>query len=110
MFKDSVINNKKKTEFEKKHRKKILQLRNRFLGEWASSILGLKESHFKNYINIVTNKSFIKDDYSIMVKQIESDFKDNNIKISFSEIELKLKEFQIKANVIMENKLKLDSF
>ena len=33
-----------------------------------------------------------------------------SIKISFKEIEFKLKDFQIKANIIVENKFKLNNW
>ena len=51
MFKDSVLQNKKKRDFEKKQRLNVLVLRNRFLGEWASNILGLNQAYMKNYVS-----------------------------------------------------------
>ena len=84
-------------------------MRNKFLAEWASTILGLDENNKKEYIKKVTKLEFKKHDKSYVIKEIEKDFADNNI-ISFNEIELKIKDFQIKANVIAENKFKLNNW
>ena len=110
MFKDSVIINKKKKDFENKHRLNVLSLRNKFLAEWASNILGLKEVNMKNYISTIINTDLKKPNSKIVINIIEEDFIKNNIKISFRDIEYKMNEFQLKANVITENKLKLDNW
>ena len=107
MFKESVIVNKRKKDFEKKQRLSALHLRNKFIGEWASTILGLNDHKKRKYINKVTSPEFKKDENKFVIKKIEKDFANNNIKISFKEIELKIKDFQIKANIIVENKFKL---
>ena len=108
MFKDSVIENKKKKDFEKKQRLNSISLRNKFLGEWASTILGLDDNKKREYINEVIN--FKKKKNIFNIKKIEEDFAKKNIKISFKEIELKTKDFQIKANVVVENKFKLNNW
>ena len=59
-------------------------------------------------INKVIN--FKKKEYKFVVKKIEQDFAKNNIKISFKEIELKVRDFQIKANIVVENKFKLNNW
>ena len=110
MFKDSILENKKKQDFEKKQRLKALCLRNKFLGEWASSILGLKYMHFKSYVKQITTSELINSEYKNVIKKIELDFQKNNIKIAYNEIEFKVKEFHMKANVIVENKFKLTKF
>lgn len=109
MFRESVIQHKRKKELEKKRRLNVLYLRNKFLAEWASSILRLDNNKKRKYIKKVTSREFKKDDNKYVVKEIEKDFANNNIKISFNEIELKIKDFQIKANIIEENKLKLNN-
>ena len=109
MFKENVIKNKNKRDFEKKHRLKVLALRNKFLGEWASNILGLNDLQKKKYITRVTKSEICDADYKIIIKDIEKDFKKKDIKISSREIEFKIKDFQLKANVIIENKLKLNT-
>ena len=110
MFRDDVIENKRKKELEKKRRLNVLYLRNKFLAEWASTILGLNENKKREYIKKVTRLESKKDQNSYVIKEIEKDFANNNIKISFNEIELKIKDFQIKANVIAENKFKLNNW
>ena len=108
MFKDSVIENKKKKDFEKKQRLNSISLRNKFLAEWASTILGLDDNKKREYINEVIN--FKKKKNIFIIKKIEEDFAKKNIKISFKEIELKTKDFQLKANVVVENKFKLNNW
>ena len=110
MFRDDVIENKRKKELEKKRRLNVLYLRNKFLAEWASTILGLNENKKREYIKKVTRLESKKDQNSYVIKEIEKDFANNNIKISFNEIELKIKDFQIKANIIAENKFKLNNW
>ena len=92
MFKEGAIENKRKKDFEKKQRLNTLYLRNKFLGEWASTILGLDDNKKKIYINQVTSSKFKKDENKFVIKKIEKDFTKNNIKISFKEIELKVKD------------------
>ena len=87
MFKESVIAHKKKLDFEKKQRLKAMSLGNKFLGEWASNVLGYNQSQKSNYISII-NKVVLKNDNSRdIIRKIE-------------------KDFQMKANVIIENNLK----
>ena len=108
MFKESVIENKRKKDLEKKLRLNALSLRNKFLGEWASTILGLNEEEKLKYIKKVT--SFKKNENKFVIKKVENDFVNNNIDISFKEIELKIQDFQIRANVIIENKFKINNW
>ena len=110
MFKESVIENKRIKDLEKKQRLNAIYLRNKFLGEWASTILGLNDKKKQKYINKVTSLKFKKNEDKFVIKKIERDFVNSNIRISFKEIELKIKDFQIKANVIVENKFKLDNW
>ena len=110
MFRESVIENKRKKELEKKRRLNILYLRNKFLAEWASTILGLNDNKKRKYIKKFTSLEFKKDENKDVIKEIEKDFAKNKIKISFNEIELKIKDFQIKANIIAENKFKLNNW
>ena len=108
MFKENVIENKKKKDFEKKQKLNSIVLRNKFLGEWASTILELSDNEKQKYINKVINLK--KKEYKFVIKKIERDFVKNNIKISFKEIELKVRDFQIKANIVVENKFKLNNW
>ena len=74
----------------------------------ASTILELNDNKKKKYINKVIN--FKKKEYKFIIRKIEQDFVKNNIKISFKEIELKARDFQIKANIVVENKFKLNKW
>ena len=106
MFKENVIENKKIKDFEKKQKLNSIVLRNKFLGEWAATILELSDNKKREFINKVIN--FKKKEHKYVIKKIEQDFAKNNIKISFKEIELKVRDFQIKANIVVENKFKLN--
>ena len=108
MFKNNVIENKKKEDFLKKQRLNVIDLRNKFLAEWASNILELNDKEKLTYIKKVTN--FQREENKFVVKKIEDDFTCRNIKISYKEIEFKIKDFQIKANIIVENKFKLNNW
>ena len=110
MFKNSVIENKKKKALLKKQRLNAINLRNKFLAEWASNILEFNDEEKLTYIKIVTSANFKREENKLVVKKIEDDFASRNIKISFKEIEFKLNDFQIKANIIMENKFKLNNW
>ena len=109
MFKNNVIENKKKNCL-KKQRLNVIDLRNKFLAEWASNILELNDKEKLTYIKKVTNANFQREENKFVVKKIEDDFTSRNIKISYKEIEFKIKDFQIKANIIVENKFKLNNW
>ena len=110
MFKNSVIENKKKKDLLKKQRLNAIDLRNKFLAEWASNILELNDKEKLTYIKKVTSAYSQREENKFVVKKIEDDFASKSIKISFKEIEFKLKDFQIKANIIVENKFKLNNW
>ena len=109
MFKNNVIENKKKNCL-KKQRLNVIDLRNKFLAEWASNILELNDKEKLTYIKKVTNANFQREENKFVIKKIEDDFATRNIKISFKEIELKVRDFQIKANIVIENKFKLNNW
>ena len=108
MFKENVIENKKKKALEKKQKLNSIVLRNKFLAEWASTILNLTDKKKREYINKVIN--FKQKEYKFVIRKIEQDFAKNNVKIAFKEIELKVRDFQIKANIVVENKFKLNNW
>ena len=108
-FKQDVIKKKKKFDLEKKQRLNVVSLRNRFLAEWASNVMGYEKKEIQKYIKKIKKKNNINLDYNQIIKIIEDDFIKSKIKISSKEIEFKVKDFQMKANVIIENKLKLNS-
>ena len=71
MFKNSVIENKKKQDFLKKQRLNVIDLRNKFLAEWASSILELNDKEKLTYIKKVTNANFQREENKLVAKKIE---------------------------------------
>ena len=108
MFKENVVENKRKKDLEKKQREDALLVRNKFLAEWASNILGLNDHKKIKYINKLSE--FTNEKNKFIIKKIEEDFAKNDIHISSKEIELKTKDFHIKANILVENKFKLNNW
>ena len=94
MFKEGAIENKRKKDLEKKQRLNALYLRNKFLGEWASTILGLNDNKKQKYINKVTSSKFKKDENKFVIKKIEKDFAKN-----------KLARFKIPKNIYIVNEI-----
>ena len=68
MFKEKVIENKRKKDLEKKQREDALLVRNKFLAEWASNILGLNEHKKIKYINKLSK--FTKEKNKFIIKKI----------------------------------------
>ena len=62
-----------------------MQLRNKFLGEWASTILQLYDHKRTNYINTVTN--YKDNENKLVIKKIEEDRDNVKIKIMAFDIE-----------------------
>ena len=109
-FKSSVIANKKLIEKEKKQRLNTVKLRNKFLGEWAASILELKPDQKKVYISKVIELDKENINNKAIINKIEKDFKKKKVNISFKEIQFKGNDFYLEANVIIENKFKLNNW
>ena len=109
-FKNSVIENKKFIDAEKKQRLNILSLRNKFLGEWASSILGLNPNQKKLYISNVIKLDLENINSKVIINKIVKDFKKKQINISSKEVQFKTNDFYLEANVIIENKFKLNNW
>ena len=106
MFKENILEYRKKKTIEKKHRLEAVYLKNKFLAEWASNVLELNHNNKAQYLNKTLSLLNEKDKNNLIIKKIEKDFSNNNIKISFDEIELKSKGFQIKAYIIVQNRVK----
>ena len=106
MFKENILEYRKKKTIEKKHRFEAVYLKNKFLAEWASNILELNHNNKVQYLNKTLSLLNEKDKNNLIIKKIEKDFSNNNIKISFDEIELKSKDFQIKAYIVVQNRVK----
>ena len=74
---------------------KISARRNKYLGEWASKILGYDEERQKEYIQEVIKADFAEAGDEDVYRKISSDLKDKNI--SEQEIRNKMQEFNEKA-------------
>ena len=106
MFKENILEYRKKKLLKKNHRLEAVFLKNKFLAEWASNVLELNHNNKAQYLNKTLSLLNEKDKNNLIIKKIEKDFSNNNIKISFDEIELKSKDFQIKAHIVVQNRVK----
>ena len=74
MFKESVIAQKKKLDFEKKQRLKAISLGNKFLGEWASNVLGYNQLQKRKYVSRINKVGLKYDNSRKIIRKIEKDF------------------------------------
>ena len=74
---------------------KISARRNKYLGEWASKILGYDEERQKEYIQEVIKADFAEAGDEDVYRKISFDLKDKNI--AEQEIRNKMQEFNEKA-------------
>ena len=74
---------------------KVSARRNKYLGEWASQILGYNKEKEKEYINAVIKADFAEAGDEDVFRKIKEDLKNNNI--SEAEIRNKMDELNEKA-------------
>ncbi len=74
---------------------KISARKNKYLGEWASKILGYNDEKEKNYIQSVIKADFAEAGDDDVFRKLKSDLKDHNI--SDEEIRKKMDELNEKA-------------
>ena len=74
---------------------KISARKNKYLGEWASKILGYKDEKEKEYIQSVIKADFQEAGDEDVFRKIQADLKGHNI--SDDDIRNKMKEFYEKA-------------
>ena len=74
---------------------KISARRNKYLGQWASQILGYDQEKEKEYIHSVIKADFAEPGDEDVFRKIQSDLKDHNI--SDEEIRKKMDELNEKA-------------
>jgi len=74
---------------------KISAKRNKYLGEWASKIMGNDENQTKEYIQSVIKADFAEAGDEDVFRKIQSDLK--NFNISDEDIRLKMNEMNEKA-------------
>ena len=74
---------------------KVSARRNKYLGQWASQILGYNSDQEKEYIQSVIKADFAEAGDEDVFRKIKADLKDHNI--SEEEIRKKIKELNEKA-------------
>ena len=74
---------------------KISARRNKYIGEWASQILGYSPDQEKDYIQSVIKADFAEAGDEDVFRKVKADLKDQNI--SDEEIRKKMNEFNEKA-------------
>ena len=74
---------------------KISARRNKYLGQWASQILGYDQEKEKEYIQSVIKSDFAEPGDEDVFRKVQSDLKDH--KISDEEIRKKMDELNEKA-------------
>ena len=74
---------------------KVSARRNKYLGEWASKILGYNQEKEKEYINSVIKADFAEVGDEDVFRKLKEDLKNNNI--SDTEIRKKMDELNEKA-------------
>ena len=74
---------------------KVSARKNKYLGEWASNILGHKDEKEKKYIQSVIKADFAEAGDEDVFRKVKADLKDHNI--SDEEIRKKMDELNEKA-------------
>ena len=94
-FDDREKNFEKKFAHDEELQFKISARRNKYLGQWASQILGHDQEKEKEYILSVIKADFAEVGDEDVFRKIKSDLKDQNI--SDEEIRKKMNELNEKA-------------
>ena len=94
-FKDREKNFEKKFAHDEETLFKISARRNKYLGQWASQILGYDQEKEKEYIQAVIKADFEEMGDEDVFRKIKVDLKDHNI--SDEEIRKKMDELNKKA-------------
>ena len=94
-FDDREKNFEKKFAHDQELQFKISARRNKYLGQWASQILGYDQEKEKEYIQSVIKADFEEAGDEDVFRKIKVDLKDHNI--SDEEIRKKMEEFNEKA-------------
>ena len=85
----------KKFAYDEELQFKVSARRNKYLGQWASQILGYNLDQEKEYIQSVIKADFEEAGDEDVFRKIKTDLKDHNI--SDEEIRKKMNEFDEKA-------------
>ena len=95
MFDDKKKQFEKQVELDSEKKFKVASKRNKLLGQWAAKMMGIEDNTLiENYIEEIIEADFIKPGSDDVLEKIDTDFKNKNLEIKFSEIEKKLLEFE----------------
>ena len=94
-FDDREKSFEKKFAHDEELQFKISARRNKYLGQWASQILGYDQEKEKEYIQSVIKADFEEAGDEDVFRKVKADLKDNNI--SDEEIRKKMDELSEKA-------------
>ena len=94
-FEDRKKSFEKKFAYDEEKQFKISARRNKYLGEWASKILGYNSDQEKEYVQSVIKADFKEEGDEDVFQKIKDDLKIHNI--SDNEIREKMKELNEKA-------------
>ena len=94
-FDDREKSFEKKFAYDEELQFKVSARRNRYLGQWASQILGYDQEKEKEYIQAVIKSDFEEAGDEDVFRKLKSDLSDHNI--SDEEIRKKMDEFNEKA-------------
>ena len=94
-FDNREKNFEKKFAHDEELQFKVSARRNKYLGEWASQILGYNQEKEEEYINAVIKADFAEAGDEDVFRKIKEDLKNNNI--SDEDIRKKMDELNEKA-------------
>ena len=94
-FKDREKNFEKKFAHDEELQFKVSARKNKYLGQWASQILGYDQEKVKEYIQAVIKSDFEEAGDEDVFRKLKADLADHNI--SDEEIRKKMKELHGKA-------------
>ena len=94
-FEDREKSFEKKFAHDEEKEFKISAKKNKYLGEWASVIMGLEEDQKKNYIQSVIKADFAEVGDEDVFRKLKEDLKDYNI--ADNDLRNKMKEMYEKA-------------
>ena len=94
-FEDRKKSFEKKFAHDEELQFKISARRNKYIGEWASKILGYNDEKIKEYVQSVIKADFAEAGDEDVFRKVKEDLKDHNI--SDEDIRKKMDEFNEKA-------------
>ena len=85
-FADREKGFEKKFQMDEELQFKITSRRNKYIGEWASSLLGKNEEETKNYIQEIIKSDLEEAGHEDVFRKIKNDFQTASINVEETEI------------------------